>query len=216
VVVWRPGPPLGRLVREISYRAGEQAHASVEKILPSPDTGLWVNLNRDEFRSFASFAEGGQVSRVPGAMLSGAASRARVIAATRHGYADQPHLADEFRALADVTPGEYLRSRIDGPNHLRVLPGGVRFIPGRVEPGRVESSGPEAHRSREPHPHMMCSPAHSASVRAIPRRVYRTPGRTGIRRECPSHAHLATWLRHPHRIGRVTAGTGEDRVTWHA
>jgi AraC-like DNA-binding protein len=263
VVVRRPGPPLGGLVREISYRAGEQAHASVEKILPGPDTGLWVNLNRDEFRSFE---DGGQVSRVPGAMLSGAASRARVIefeqghahvsvtfalgaascfvgfplaeardelvplamvwgssgaclrerllearapgealavmedflvshltgadgpdpavvaaagalsrgipvggvcddlglvprtlrrrfaaqvglmpkrfarvqrmqrlvhdldgldevdwsaAAARHGYADQPHLADEFRALAGVTPAEYLRSRIDGPNHLR-------------------------------------------------------------------------------------------------
>jgi AraC-like DNA-binding protein len=262
VVVWRPGPPLGGMVRELSYRAGEQAHASVEKILPSPDTGLWVNLNRDEFRSFA---DGGQVSRVPGAMLSGPASRARVIefeqghahvsvtfalgaagcfagfplaevrdelvplavvwgrsgaglrerllearapgealavmegflvshlsgvegpdpaviaaagalsrgfpvgrvcddlgllprtlrrrftaqvgltpkrfarvqrmqrlvrdldglddvdwaaAAARHGYADQPHLTDEFRALAGVTPREYLRSRIDGPNHL--------------------------------------------------------------------------------------------------
>jgi AraC-like DNA-binding protein len=39
-------------------------------------------------------------------------------AAARHGYADQPHLADEFRELADVTPAEYLRSRVDGPNHL--------------------------------------------------------------------------------------------------
>jgi len=39
--------------------------------------------------------------------------------AARHGYADQPHLADEFRELAGVTPAEYLRSRVDGPNHLR-------------------------------------------------------------------------------------------------
>jgi AraC-like DNA-binding protein len=37
-----------------------------------------------------------------------------------HGYADQSHLADEFRELAGVTPGEYLRSRVNGPNHLRV------------------------------------------------------------------------------------------------
>jgi AraC-like DNA-binding protein len=264
VIVRRPA--LGGLVREICYRAGEQPHASVEKILPGPETGLWVNLNRDEFRSFEIFAEGGQVRRVPGAMLSGPASRARVIefeqghghvsvtfalgaagcfvgfplaearddlvplenvwvsgtclrerlleagtpgdalavmegflvsrlvraggpdpaviaaagalsrgaavgavcddlgllprtlrrrftaqvgltpkrfarvqrlrrlvrdlegladvdwaaAAARHGYADQPHLADEFRALAGVTPSEYLCSRIDGPNHLRV------------------------------------------------------------------------------------------------
>jgi transcriptional regulator GlxA family with amidase domain len=43
--------------------------------------------------------------------------------AARHGYADQPHLADEFRDLADVTPGEYLRSRVNGPNHLRPASG---------------------------------------------------------------------------------------------
>jgi AraC-like DNA-binding protein len=40
-------------------------------------------------------------------------------AAARHGYSDQPHLAQEFRALVGVTPTEYLRSRVDGPNHLR-------------------------------------------------------------------------------------------------
>ena len=45
------------------------------------------------------------------------------VAAARHGYADQPHLADEFRELAGVTPAEYLRSRVDGPNHLRFPPG---------------------------------------------------------------------------------------------
>jgi AraC-like DNA-binding protein len=40
-------------------------------------------------------------------------------AAVKHGYADQPHVADEFRELVGVTPTEYLRSRVDGPNHLR-------------------------------------------------------------------------------------------------
>jgi AraC-like DNA-binding protein len=269
-MVRRPGPPLGGLVRAIIYRAGEQPQTSVEKVLPSPGTDLWVNLNRDEFRWFT---DSGQVRRVPGAMVSGAASRARVIefeqghahvsvsfalgaagcflgfplaeardelvplttiwassgaclrerllearapgealavmerflishltgfegpdpaviaaagalsrgmpvgavceelgllprtlrrrftaqvgltpkrfarvrrmqrlvreldglgevdwaaAAARHGYADQAHLAGEFRALADVTPSEYLRSRVDGPNHLR---------PGNTEAG---------------------------------------------------------------------------------
>jgi len=39
--------------------------------------------------------------------------------AARHGYCDQAHLADEFRDLADVTPAGYLRSRVNGPNHLR-------------------------------------------------------------------------------------------------
>jgi AraC-like DNA-binding protein len=263
VVVRPPGPPLRGLVQALVYRAGQQPQTSVEKILPGPETGLWVNLNRDAFRSFD---DSGQVSRVPGAMLAGPTSRACMIefeqghahvsvtfalgaasrfgglaltatrdelvpldllwgrsgaclrerlieartperalsvmedvllqqltgaltldraviaaagalsrgvpvgqvsddlgmlprtlrrrftaqvgltpkrfarvqrmqrlvrdldgqsrvdwadAAARHGYADQPHLAAEFRALAGVTPGEYLRSRINGPNHLR-------------------------------------------------------------------------------------------------
>jgi AraC-like DNA-binding protein len=41
--------------------------------------------------------------------------------ATRLGYADQPHLSDKFRELASVMPGQYLRSRVDGPN-LRTRP----------------------------------------------------------------------------------------------
>jgi AraC-like DNA-binding protein len=264
VVVRAPAPPLAGLVRSLVYRSGEQPRRSVEKILPGPQTGLWVNLNRDAFRSFD---EAGRASQVGGAMLAGPASRAAVIEfeqghahvcvtfalgaasrfvaaplalardemvpleilwgapgaslrerlleastpadalavtqavllgqltgagapdpavvaaagalsrgvrvgevaadlgllprtlrrrftaavgltpkrfarvqrmqrlvrdldgqhdadwaalAARHGYADQPHLADEFRELAGVTPGEYLRSRVNGPNHLRV------------------------------------------------------------------------------------------------
>jgi AraC-like DNA-binding protein len=269
VVVRRPAPPLDGLVTAITYRAGEQPCTSVEKILPGPGTALWVNLNRDEFRSFG---DTGRVNRAPGAMIAGPTSRASVIefeaghahvsvafalgavrcfvaspvdlmrddmvpleelwgrsdgclrerlleavtpesalslmedvllrqmtgvlgldpavtaaaralsrgiavsevardlgllprtlrrrftaqvgltpkrfarvqrmqrlvraldgqsevdwaaAAVRHGYADQPHLADEFRELAGVTPAEYLRSRVDGPNHLR-FPSGER------------------------------------------------------------------------------------------
>jgi AraC-like DNA-binding protein len=261
VVVRRPAGPLGGLVTAITYRAGEQPRAAVEKILPGPETGLWVNLNRDAFRSFGW---SGDVRQVPGAMASGPASRATVIefeeghghvavsfalgaascffgvpvsvlrddlvplpelwgragaslrerlletatpagalaiaeevlrsflagpgpdpsvvaaagaldrgvavgevadrlgllprtlrrrftaqvgltpkrfariqrlkrvardldgqaevdwatVAVRHGYADQPHLAGEFRELAGVTPTGYLRSRVNGPNHL--------------------------------------------------------------------------------------------------
>jgi AraC-like DNA-binding protein len=257
----RPGPPLDGLVRAITYQAGEQPRTSVEKILPGPGASLWINLNRDEFRSFDEFE---RVMRVPGAMLAGPTSRAAVIefeegrahisvtfalgaagcffgppldvtrdlqvplgevwgrtgaavrervleaatpqdalavvegvllarvagppdplvvaaaealsagsavgkvaadlgvlprtlrrrftaqvglspkrfarvqrlqrvvrdldgrssvdwagVAARHGYADQPHLVEEFRQLVGVTPTEYLRSRVDGPNHLR-------------------------------------------------------------------------------------------------
>jgi len=262
VVVRRPGGPLAGLVTSITYRAGEQPRTSVEKILPSPETGLWVNLNRDAFRSFGW---SGGVRQVPGAMVSGPAGRATVVefeeghghvavsfalgaaggflgvpvsalrddlvplpdlwgvsghclrerlleaarpaaalavmeevlvsflagsgpdpavtaaagalargmavgevadrvgllprtlrrrftaqvgltpkrfartqrlkrvvrdldgqakadwaaVAFRHGYADQPHLAGEFRELAGVTPAEYLRSRVNGPSHVR-------------------------------------------------------------------------------------------------
>ena len=56
VVVRRPAGPLGGLVTAITYRAGEQPRTSVEKILPSPETGLWVNLNRDAFRSFGGLS----------------------------------------------------------------------------------------------------------------------------------------------------------------
>jgi hypothetical protein len=76
VVVRRPGPPLAGLVTEIVYRTGEQSRTSVEKILPGSGTGLWVNLNRDAFRSFGW---AGQVRQVPGAMVSGPAGRASVI-----------------------------------------------------------------------------------------------------------------------------------------
>jgi AraC-like DNA-binding protein len=269
VVARRPGPPLRGLVTAITYRAGEQPRTSVEKILPGPRTGLWVNLNRDAFRSIG---DDGRIRRVPGAMVAGPAGRATVVEfeeghahvsvtfalgaarrflapplallrdelvgledvcgrsgawlreqlleaatpedalavmegfllrqmtlvsgmagvsgadpavmaaagalsrgipvgeaadglgllprtlrrrfaaqvgltpkrfsriqrlqrlvrdldgqtqvdwaamAARHGYADQPHLAGEFRKLAGVTPAGYLRSRVNGPNHLR-------------------------------------------------------------------------------------------------
>jgi AraC-like DNA-binding protein len=76
VVVRRPGPPLAGLVAAIVYRTSEQSRTSVEKILPGPETGLWVNLNRDAFRSFGA---AGRVHQVPGAMVAGPTGRASVI-----------------------------------------------------------------------------------------------------------------------------------------
>jgi AraC-like DNA-binding protein len=266
IIVRRPTPPLAGLVSAITYQAGEQPRTSVQKILPDPEPSLWVNLNRDEFRSFRG-PEHCHTDRVPGAMLAGPRGRAlvtefeagrahisvsfalgaaagffgppladsadelvplgdlwgrtggvlrdRLLAAAtpqdalqvmeqtllaqlagpvsrdpavtaaaralargvpvgqvaddlgllprtlrrrftarvgltpkrfarvhrlrqvtraldgqawadwaavaaEHGYCDQAHLIDEFQDLADITPGDYLPSRIDGPNHLRV------------------------------------------------------------------------------------------------
>jgi hypothetical protein len=76
VTARQPAPPLDRLVRAITYQAGEQPRTSVEKIMPGPVASLWVNLNRDRFRSLS---ETGRVRQVPGAMLAGPTSRACVI-----------------------------------------------------------------------------------------------------------------------------------------
>ncbi len=56
--------------------------------------------------------------------LDGQARADWAAVAAEHGYSDQAHLIDEFRDLAGLTPADYLRSRADGPNHLRVSPPG--------------------------------------------------------------------------------------------
>jgi AraC-like DNA-binding protein len=38
--------------------------------------------------------------------------------AARHGYYDQPHLINDFRALTGVTPGEYLATVGGERNHV--------------------------------------------------------------------------------------------------
>jgi AcrR family transcriptional regulator len=68
---------------------------------------------------------------------------------------------------------------------------------------------PQFHEPHEPQP----SPHRPTEY--IPRRVSLLPGAIAIRRGCLSHAHLATWLGHPHRIGVVSVGTAENGVTRH-
>jgi AraC-like DNA-binding protein len=127
VVVRHPGPPLGGLVTAITYRAGEQPRTSVEKILPGPRTCLWVNLNRDAFRSFG---DDGRVRQVPGAMVAGPASRATVVefeqghahvsvdfalgAASRFLTTPLPLLRDELVGLTEVygRSGAWLREQL--------------------------------------------------------------------------------------------------------
>ena len=52
--------------------------------------------------------------------IDGCAAPEWAYVAAQHGYYDQAHLIDEFRDLTGVTPGQYIRRRVDGPNHLRV------------------------------------------------------------------------------------------------
>jgi AraC-like DNA-binding protein len=77
VIVHRPGASLHGLVRAITYQSGEQHQTSVEKILPDPAASMWVNLNRDEFRSFRRSGSG-DADRVPGAILAGPRGHALV------------------------------------------------------------------------------------------------------------------------------------------
>jgi hypothetical protein len=101
---------------------------------------LEAGLARDEFRSFR---DAGRVNRVPGAMISGPASRASVIefeaghahvsvafalGATRCFVAPPADLMRDDQVPLDVLwgrAGGCLRSRVDGPNHLR-FPSGER------------------------------------------------------------------------------------------
>jgi AraC-like DNA-binding protein len=87
------------------------------------DLGLLPRTLRRRFAAHAGltpkrFARVRRLQRVVHA-LDGHTQADWAAIAAAHGYSDQPHLADEFRDLVDVTPAEYLRSRIDGPNHLR-------------------------------------------------------------------------------------------------
>ena len=130
VIVRRPGPPLSGLVRAIVYRAGEQPQTSVEKILPGPETGLWVNLNRDEFRSFD---RAGAVRGVPGAMLAGPTSQACLIEGA------------EFVAV-QIDPKTRFRARQDLlDRRLRLLAGPVDDRPNQPVQRRSRSADDDGH-----------------------------------------------------------------------
>lgn len=129
IIVRHPAPPLAGLVRAIVYQAGEQPRTSVQKILPDPEPSLWVNLNRDEFRSLRGPGHS-RIDRVPGAMLAGPRSRALVTefeagrahiwvsfslgAAPAFFAAPLAESADELVPLADLwgRPGGVLRDRL--------------------------------------------------------------------------------------------------------
>jgi AraC-like DNA-binding protein len=97
------------------------------------------------------FARVERLQRVVRSIGAGAGVSWAAVAA-QHGYCDQAHLVDDFRDLVGVTPTEYLRHRVDGPNHLR-LPGddrlsalrGVLDEPDRVAP-RIADGGEQPRR----------------------------------------------------------------------
>ena len=68
LVVAPRSPVLARLVSSLGYATGGELPPRRERILPSGDISLMVNLHEDEFRTYD--AEG-RVRRVRGAMLAG-------------------------------------------------------------------------------------------------------------------------------------------------
>jgi hypothetical protein len=168
VIIRQPGPPLDGLITAITYRYGEQPQASVEKILPSADTGLWVNLNRDAFRSFG---DDGRVRRVPGAMLGGPSSRAvafefeqghahvavsfalggagRFFAAPLHQAADELVPLDVLWGRAGASLRERLLEAGSPRDTLDVMEGVLRqHLAGALSPDPAVSAAASADRGR--------------------------------------------------------------------
>jgi AraC-like DNA-binding protein len=68
LVVAPRSPALARLVSSLGYATGDELPSRRERILPSGDISLMVNLHEDEFRIYDGQ---GRVRRVRGAMLAG-------------------------------------------------------------------------------------------------------------------------------------------------
>jgi AraC-like DNA-binding protein len=111
------------------HAVGAAAHAlrcGVPVGQVADDLGLLPRTLRRRFtarvgltpKRFARVTRLRQVTRA----LDGQARADWAAVAAEHGYSDQSHLIDEFRDLVGITPADYLRSRADGPNHLRVSP----------------------------------------------------------------------------------------------
>ena len=110
---------------DLAVRAAARALSSGQAVGQVADgLGLLPRTLRRRFTARAGltpkrFARVQRLRRVTRA-LGGQAVADWAAVAAEHGYSDQAHLIDEFRDLAGITPTDYLRSRVDGPNHLRV------------------------------------------------------------------------------------------------
>ena len=201
VVVRRPDRRSAGLVTEIAYRTGEQSRTSVEKILPGPGTGLWVNLNRDAFRSFGW---AGQVRQVPGSWSPGRpGARDRV----RRGSRARGGLVRAGRgALLPRAPLALLR---DDLVPVEAACGGSRCLPAGTVARGADSAGcadgdgglPDRQMVDGPRP----DPAVTAAARALARgsRWVRCPTGSGcclvtLRRRFAAQVGLT-----PKRFGRV-------------
>lgn len=74
----RPAPPLDRFVDRLWYWEGEPLSHGKDRLLPSGEASLIVNLREDEVRNYTG-PNDDQVERFPGAVLVGAHSRYSVI-----------------------------------------------------------------------------------------------------------------------------------------
>lgn len=76
--VHRPAPPLDRFIARLWYWVGEAPARARDRILPSGESSLIINLHEDEIRNYGG-ADDEVVERLPGAVLVGAHSRYSVI-----------------------------------------------------------------------------------------------------------------------------------------
>lgn len=74
----RPGPPLDRFIARLWYWEGEAPARAKDRILPSGESSLIINLHEDEIRNYSG-AHDDEIERFPGAVLVGAYSHYTVI-----------------------------------------------------------------------------------------------------------------------------------------
>lgn len=77
-VVHRPAPPLDRYIARLWCREGEPPARPGDRILPSGEPSLIINLYEDEIRNYGGVNDD-EVERLPGAVLVGAYSRYTVM-----------------------------------------------------------------------------------------------------------------------------------------
>jgi AraC-like DNA-binding protein len=122
LVVRPSSPELAPFVRSLGYYAGELPHAR-ERVLPSGEMSLLVNLYEDEFRTYEG-PESEVVRRLQRVLraVGGSSEASWAEVAAEQGYYDQSHLIHDFRELTGITPTAYRPRSARERNHVPLTP----------------------------------------------------------------------------------------------